>query len=252
MKKEIVSHNHNNYAVTEEEIKTDEKERKKCEAAYQVLYYSILDHRSRIYMNPLMARLTSENVEAAIDAVLLDRPEIFWVDGGAPISYTCSAITHHVLSVKINYTIPKETYQKNIFEFEQAAEAFRRNLQDEPGIEKEIEAIRGSIIANMRYDNTTPFCHTAYGAFVDGLACCDGISRAAQYTLQQDGYQAVLLKGTVQSNDLHAWLCVGTATSQYYVDFTYALSHPNDTVHWYSPVDDTNSMFAKYYQQKQK
>ena len=81
------------------------------------------------------------------------------------------------------------------------------------------------LLLNCQYDETTARknAHSEYGAIVEGLAVCDGYTRAYNDLLSRVGIEAEYVLGflgKVSMNSLHAWSRVTIDGKKYHVDVT--------------------------------
>ncbi len=75
--------------------------------------------------------------------------------------------------------------------------------------------------ANAGY-TTAPNAYTAYGALVDGLAVCEGYSRAMQLLLNKAGITNTLVIGeSLSDNVKHMWNLVSVNGNLYHLDATW-------------------------------
>jgi fibronectin type 3 domain-containing protein len=101
------------------------------------------------------------------------------------------------------------------------------NLSKKTDLEK-IRAIYRYITQNVTYDyaheNDSSYYlqNTAYGALVNGTACCQGIANLQYRMLKEAGLECHIVAGTA-SGLRHAWVVVNVDGSNYYLDATWDL-----------------------------
>jgi len=87
-----------------------------------------------------------------------------------------------------------------------------------------VDYITRYIINNCEYTDKTGngYTSTAYGCLVDGKANCEGYSKAFNLLASELGLQSVLITGTTESGENHAWNQVCIGTDWYNIDVTWA------------------------------
>ena len=88
-------------------------------------------------------------------------------------------------------------------------------------------ALHDWLVVNCQYDvnvNRT-YCHSKYGAIVEGYAVCDGYAKAYNDLLSRVGVKATYVEGYKPLRlggkpEPHAWSCVTIDGKKYYVDAT--------------------------------
>lgn len=91
--------------------------------------------------------------------------------------------------------------------------------------------IHDTLATRITYDDETaadaspaqrrPEAFTAYGALVDGLAVCEGYSRAMQLLLHRAGIRCTLVTGTANDGASHMWNLVEVDGRNYHLDLTW-------------------------------
>ncbi|MBD7910189.1 dockerin type I domain-containing protein [Clostridium cibarium] len=158
---------------------------------------------------------------------LYEYPEIFYPN----LSVDCEAYVNSSDQIT-SYTL-KVTYSNDNATISTMKTAFNNKVQEvknnylstaTTALEKEY-AIHDYIIKNTTYDmenyknNTIPnISHTAYGSLVNGVAVCDGYSKAAQLFLRDSGIES----GIVVSEAInHAWNFIKLDGYYYFLDLTW-------------------------------
>ncbi len=91
--------------------------------------------------------------------------------------------------------------------------------------------IHDTLATRITYDDETaadpapavrrPAAFTAYGALVDGLAVCEGYSRAMQLLLHRSGIRCTLVTGTAGDGASHMWNLAEIDGRNYHLDLTW-------------------------------
>ena len=87
-----------------------------------------------------------------------------------------------------------------------------------------VDYISRYIINNCEYTDKIGdgYTSTAYGCLVDGKANCEGYSKAFNLLAAELGLQSVLITGTSESGENHAWNQVCIGADWYNIDVTWA------------------------------
>lgn len=169
------------------------------------------------------------DLEAAMDAVLLDHPELFWFVGIH--SYSSMQASGIVLSFTTSYELNGVKIDGQSLELATAIASFKSACNEILGdmplwatsdYEKALY-LHDALAARVTYTGSAN-AHNAYGALVEGKAVCDGYAEAYQYLLNQKGISAskVVGKGlTSNGQEAHAWNIVWIGGKCVYTDVTW-------------------------------
>lgn len=182
-----------------------------------VIYSTNLDPKSDEFMVEMYR---------AYYGMLYDHPELFWIynDTKASIGYDIPRFNSQQGKNDVYFRMitPYADFEKDMTEFNDAAEKFLADINLN-GTEEEIaKEIHDKLINSVRYDMEVmekslgeDLAHTAYGALVKNsrgeanTAVCDGYSLAYEYLLQQAGITASVLVGVAGNDEEtaggHAW-----------------------------------------------
>lgn len=183
-------------------------------------------------------------------AILSDNPDLFWFgryDSEYYYAYKEDGISYMTLfstdGIKItnitfypNYNTDKEKVSEMQAKMEAAAQKFiaQAKITSAMSDYDKALALHDVVCANLDYDKTQSqeWIHTAYGAFVNKLAVCDGYSKAYQYLLSKVGIKAHMAVGNSRGEG-HAWNLVSLDNNWYYTDVTWD--------------DSENAIFHEYF-----
>ena len=164
----------------------------------QTLYPSLLAGESPIGL-PRGTRY--DDVTAAMSSLLQDYPELLHLSN----RYTVSYYQHQpdvAVSVTPAYLTDGSTAQAMRHALLEAVQALL-DRSDGP------LALHDALLASAVYDNSSPWCATAYGALVLGRANCEGYARALTLLYRLAGVPCGMVTGTAVSADgstqRHAW-----------------------------------------------
>lgn len=166
-------------------------------------------------------------------AIINDNPELFWfgIYGSQHYLYDetvgCiynaeNKVTSLTLAPKYNTEKDKALSMQT--QMETAADEFikQANITKSMTDYDKALALHDVVCANLVYDNSQSleWIHTAYGAFVNKLAVCDGYSKAYQYLLNKVGIDSHIATGS-SKGESHAWNLVKLDGEWYYTDVTW-------------------------------
>ena len=201
-------------SAEEEEFRTaygqlSEKEK----AIYTALYRGIDDYREKIALPYEISGDAYSKIYC-----LLEKQEsgLFFIDS---TYYTADKVRE----AKIVYREDKNRIKEMRRELEVAVEdAFydAEMAYDEYGTAMRIHDY---IIRNCRYseENDTGYCSTAYGCIVQREANCEGYAKAFNLIASEMGLECILVTGTTDDGENHAWNQVKIDGSWYNVDVTW-------------------------------
>lgn len=87
-----------------------------------------------------------------------------------------------------------------------------------------VRYINDYLVDNCRYitGEDVEYASTAYGCLVEGEANCEGYAKAFDLLAAELGLKSVLITGTTESGENHAWNQVKVGTDWYNIDVTWA------------------------------
>lgn len=180
-------------------------------------------------------QLTNTDAKLLTDAIVNDNPDLFWFGIYADeVSYFSISIGNSVLGEYVynfypEYNVNSEKDQLEKVQFmknqmETVADEFikQANITKSMTDYDKALALHDVVCANLVYDNSQSreWIHTAYGAFVNKLAVCDGYSKAYQYLLNKVGIDSHIAIGWSKEEG-HAWNLVKLDGEWYYTDVTW-------------------------------
>ncbi len=141
-------------------------------------------------------RLNADQLTNAIDAVLNDHPELFWIDNNYGYSYDPADGT--VKEIKFTFfdfaDTPNEWRSaKEIFDHE--VEKITEKALAYPTLAERELFIHDYICENTNYDERAPYNQSAYSSIVLHSSVCAGYSRGFQYLMQKAGFTCYYVTG---------------------------------------------------------
>ena len=193
-------------------------------ASGQTLYAEILSILQNEGEDIVVSTTSDEAIEQVFDYVLMDHPEIFYVDGYSYTNYTLgNTITK--ISFTGNYTYGLDEVKERQTRIN---DYVNKCLAGAPSSEDDYYAIKyvyEYIIDNTEYDLGAPDNQNICSVCLNGRSVCNGYAKTAQYILNKLGINCTLVTGTVDTNVSrgvrHAWNLVQCNNAYYYMDVTW-------------------------------
>lgn len=182
-------------------------------------------------------RLITDAFQLSINALLLDHPEIFYLDVTKLYMYTES--TKNISGTTYRVSIGPDDGQSYLSEgFYSESDVIIAESQIEEELNNIIDGLSGNtynkvkqvhdyLIDNVTYDSDSnlDMSHSIYGALINNLAVCDGYAKAYKYILDNIGISCVEVCGVAQNSngeiENHAWNDVLIGGNWYAVDVTW-------------------------------
>ena len=205
--------------LKEEEVETDfyyQQLNEKEKTAYKELLQGVRKMQENITLHVGK----EEDAGKIYEALLYDRPELFWCNGDSHMvvypeytefspSYSCSAEQ-------------KEERQERIL---QAELECREQLPETDSEYEKIKSVFEYIVNTVEYDENAADNQNIYSALVNHRSVCAGYSRSAQYLLKRFGIECIYVTGDVILPDgekgAHAWNIVKCDETYYQMDVTF-------------------------------
>lgn len=207
---------------------------------------------------------TSEDVRDAVNCVIYDHPEFFWLDGG--IAWETNAVTGELQSITFDSEYGLICDQSKIASLE--SKAFK--VADEIIAQAEnlgsdyekalfvhdllvnkitysmsLVDTRFSVPEGEQEPEAVSIGCSMYGALVDNNSVCEGYAKAYQYIMKELGIECIYIPGK-GNGEGHAWNAIKLGNEYYYVDVTWDDPVPNEgqsETLWYAYAFTTSEQF---------
>jgi hypothetical protein len=183
---------------------------------YGEIYYIILNLKQDVQVSSL----SKADIEYAFQCVLIDHPEIYYVDG-----YTYTTYTQNDMIVKIhfsgNYTKTKEEVTSLNQQLETAVMNCISGIQIEAEDYLKVKYCYEYLANHTVYNLESAENQNLLSVLLYGESVCQGYAKAMQYLLTRMGVYGTLVVGTVDGGIGHAWNLVRMNGNYYYVDSTW-------------------------------
>lgn len=174
-------------------------------------------------------RLDKKSIEQGMDeadidrifqCVLMDHPELFFVDG---YTYTKYNRGDETVAIRFSgtYSMDKEQALLRKAEIDEAVQPLLMAGSGFTDDYDKVKYVYDTLIRNTEYDLEAPDNQNIYSVFVNHKSVCQGYAKAVQYLLDRMGVECTLVQGNVDTGESHAWNLVKVNGSYYYVDATW-------------------------------
>ena len=190
----------------------------------KTLYVEILSILQSMAENVPVSTTSSDAIDLVFNYVMLDHPEIFYVDGYKYTNYTVGDEITKV-SFSGNYTYSSDEVARRQSLINQAVNECLAGAPSSTDDYYAVKYIYEYLIQNTEYDASNPDNQNICSVFIDKRSVCNGYAKAAQYLLNKLGIQTLLVTGTVNTkkarNVRHAWNIVLCNDLYYHFDATW-------------------------------
>ena len=166
-----------------------------------------------------------EQLTKAIDAVLNDHPELFWIDNQYEfVCDTDDGIVEDVSFDFFDFASTPDKLRDAKAAFEKAAEDILDGIGSQSGMVERERAIHDYICKNTTYEESAPYNQSAYSVIVLHRSVCAGYSKAFQYLMNKAGITCYYVPGTTTDSNIggedgaHAWNIVYLDGEYYNID----------------------------------
>ena len=201
------------------------------QACYDQIAAGVLDVSAEITVR---TNLDPATVEKIVDYYLADHAEVFYANS-AGVSYRYSTkgsqVVYQSYTIKPKYLYDKETILRMRAAMGTAAQPFLQAAAGQSTAYKKELALHDTVVERLSYDMQAaqapaeyPASFTAYGAFVNHTAVCEGYAKAMKLLLDSAGIESLYVTGTAANGSEsgpHAWNVVQLGGKWYYLDATF-------------------------------
>lgn len=190
------------------------------EANEQKVYLEILNALSNYNKDTVLSTTSPEVMDKAFSCVMVDHPEIFYVDGYKYTKFTSNDIINK-LTFSGNYTYSEEEIQRLRNQIDIAVGQMLGGLKDDSTDYEKVKFVYETIVNNTDYEMNAPDNQNICSVFLNHKSVCQGYAKAMQFLLNKLDIQTTLVVGTVKNGEGHAWNLVRIDGAYYYVDCTW-------------------------------
>lgn len=186
----------------------------------QTVYVEILNSLLSYETETQLSTTDSAVIAKAFKCVMLEHPEIFYIDGYKYTEYTSNGTVEKIV-FSGKYLYEKEEILKRKANIEAAADKILLGVPDTTDEYYKVKYIYDKLVTQTEYDIQAVDNQNICSVFLNGKSVCQGYAKAMQYLLQQLDMESMLVMGTVTNGDGHAWNLVSVNEKWYYLDATW-------------------------------
>lgn len=186
----------------------------------QQVYTEILSSLLSLRKEITLSTKDTSKIDKVFQCVMLDHPEIFYVDGYKYTEYTSGEKTEKIV-FSGNYLYDDAEIISRRDQIEKAVLKILTEVPDTEDEYQKVKYIYETIISQTEYDTGSEDNQNICSVFLNGRSVCQGYAKAVQYLLRKVGMEAALVVGTVRQGDGHAWNLVSVNGEWYYLDATW-------------------------------
>lgn len=185
----------------------------------KVLYQQLLDGVNSCEETFEVLGATPDDIDPAYHAVLIDHPELFWVDGSTRYSYFADG---GPITVTPGLTLSLDDVGEVRQSIEEVADAFLATIPPDADEYTKAQLAYEYVIGTTDYDVTASQNQNIQSVLLGHASVCAGYARAYQYLLMRAGMSCSFVEGTIPSTgEDHAWNIVRIDGAYTYVDPTW-------------------------------
>lgn len=196
-----------------------------------VIYNELTPDEQKIYaeiLNSLLAyeeetplsTTDSELIDRAFSCVMLDHPEIFYVDGYKYTEYTRDDIVEKVVFTG-KYLYGEEEIIRRQNAIKEKTDGILANVPDTKDEYLKVKYLYDILVTQTEYDIHAEDNQNICSVFLNGKSVCQGYAKAMQYLLNRLDIECSLVLGSVIGGEGHAWNLVSVNGAWYYLDATW-------------------------------
>jgi len=186
------------------------------QTVYVEIFNSLLNYEESTRLSTMDAAV----IDKAFNCVMLDHPEIFYIDGYKYTEYTSNNKVEKIVFTG-NYLYDETKKDKRLCEMEAAAERILSNVPDTEDEYKVVKYLYDTLVNQTEYDIHAVDNQNICSVLLNGRSVCQGYAKALQYLLQKVDIECVLVLGEVTGGEGHAWNLVSVNGEWYYLDATW-------------------------------
>ena len=186
----------------------------------QKVYTEILTALTELDTDTRLSSCDQAQIDKVFQCVMLDHPEIFYVDG---YKYTWYKEGDKIIKIEFtgNYLYSAEEIEDRKKQIESAVSDILAGVPDTEDEYLIVKYIYETLVSDTEYDSEGADNQNICSVFIHGRSVCQGYAKAFQYLLHRMGMEAGLVKGEVKDGGSHSWNLVSVNGNWYYADVTW-------------------------------
>lgn len=187
-----------------------------CKQLYAEILLTMRGH----YSDMPLCSIDANEIEKISSSVLLDHPELFYVDGYSYEQYMFAGNVQKIV-YNANYTMNKTDVADKKAQIDQVVQHWLQGISQQASDYDKVKYVYECIIRNTEYNLAAPDNQNICSVFLGHESVCLGYAKSVQYLLQQLGMKCAVVTGSVITGEAHAWNLVEIDSQYYYVDATW-------------------------------
>ncbi len=186
-------------------------------SAYEQLYTGIVERKSEFFIYAQH----DEDCGPALNALVCDHPEFFWIDGNASI-YGYEGPGAKKITLEFNIDADDIDSVQSVIDA--ATQEYISLLPENASSYDKVKTAYEYVIRKADYMLHAPQAQNIQSVFLYGQSVCAGYTRSFQYLLSKVGIESTYIAGTVEHNgalESHAWSLVNIDGINYMTDVTW-------------------------------
>ncbi len=186
----------------------------------QLVYVEILDSLLAHEKETALSTREPGMIDKAFTAVMIDHPEIFYVDGYKYTEYSRDdKVERIVFTGKYLYEDEEISRRQALIDAKTAD--ILAGMPDTEDEYRQVKYLYDTLVSQTEYDIHSEDNQNICSVFLNGKSVCQGYAKAMQYLAHKAGLRCSLVLGNVLGGDAHAWNLISVNGAWYYLDATW-------------------------------
>lgn len=186
----------------------------------QQVYSEILDSLLTLKEGTVLSTTDGSVIDRAFNAVMLDNPGIFYVDGYKYTEYTRDDKIERI-EFTGKYLYEEEDILRRQELIDSKVSDILAGMPDTQDEYIKVKYLYDTLVTRTEYDLQAADNQNICSVFIGGKSVCQGYAKALQYLANKAGMNCSLVLGDVIDGDAHAWNLISVNGAWYYLDATW-------------------------------
>lgn len=157
--------------------------------------------------------MSKDRIRLELKYILDNHPELFWFEGRIKIE-----TRGRIVLLYPSYVYSKNECKRIKEEIKQKVNKYNKyNYTNDFHL---IQSLYNDFTGTLEYDVLAPHGQNMSSVFINNRSVCNGISKAFQYTLLQNGVFCKIVRGSLDGVGYHVWNVVRLNGEYYHIDVT--------------------------------
>lgn len=207
---EVTVPTHDQYSYAYGTLTDSEKE------LYDIIYAATVSYQEGV----TVPTLDTNAIDKVFNCVMIDHPEIFYVNGYRYTRYTRGDELKK-LTYTASYSYSRSETDRISKELDAAVNNITANIYPAASDYLKIKYLYDLIIKNTDYDLNSSDNQNIISVLLNHRSVCQGYAKTMQLLLNKVGVPCTLITGTVNTGERHAWNAIKADGEWYYTDVTW-------------------------------